>query len=338
MKINSKDFRVREGDEVNLRKWPTKVDPVYKSKEQYQKLLEEHVAQLSSQQQLLYASNRYAVLLIFQAMDAAGKDGAIRHVMSGVNPQGCQVFSFKHPSAAELEHDFLWRTTRDLPERGRIGIFNRSYYEEVLIVRVHPEILRSEAIPDTPHHDKKVWHDRYRSIVDLEKHLHVNGTRIIKFFLHLSKEEQRKRFLARIDEPEKNWKFSLADIEERKFWKHYMKAYEECLSCDKHRRRALVCRSRRRQGERSADRIADCPRYARRTQNDLSQKRAQSAGGIAVDPQAAREVTPRVGLKPPGAVDLSDDRLIEVWSRKGDATPKTISIASSKSKSASSTA
>ena len=151
MKIHSKDFRVREGDEVDLKKWPTKVDPVYKSKEQYQKLLEEHVAQLSSLQQLLYASNRYAVLLIFQAMDAAGKDGAIRHVMSGVNPQGCQVFSFKHPSAAELQHDFLWRTTRDLPERGRIGIFNRSYYEEVLIVRVHPEILRSEGLPDTPH-------------------------------------------------------------------------------------------------------------------------------------------------------------------------------------------
>ena len=185
---------------------------------------------MSSQQQLLYASNRHAVLLIFQAMDAAGKDGAIRHVMSGVNPQGCQVFSFKHPSATELEHDFLWRTTRDLPERGRIGIFNRSYYEEVLIVRVHPEILRSEAIPDTAHHDKKVWHDRYRSIVDFEKHLHSNGTRIIKFFLHLSKEEQRKRFLARIDEPDKNWKFSLADIQERKFWKQYMKAYEECLS------------------------------------------------------------------------------------------------------------
>jgi PPK2 family polyphosphate:nucleotide phosphotransferase len=169
-------------------------------------------------------------LLIFQAMDAAGKDGAIRHVMSGVNPQGCQVFSFKHPSAGELEHDFLWRTSRDLPERGRIGIFNRSYYEEVLIVRVHPEILGSEAIPDTPHHDKKVWHDRYRSIVDLEKHLHGNGIRIIKFYLHLSKEEQRKRFLARIDEPAKNWKFSLADVEERKFWKQYMKAYEECLS------------------------------------------------------------------------------------------------------------
>ena len=230
MKISSKDFRVREGDQVNLRKWSTKVKPTYKSKEQYHKLLGEHVAQLSAQQQLLYASNRYAVLLIFQAMDAAGKDGAIKHVMSGVNPQGCQVFSFKHPSAEELEHDFLWRTTRDLPERGRIGIFNRSYYEEVLIVRVHPEILRSEAIPDTLHKDKKIWRDRYCSIVDLEKHLHGNGTHIIKFYLHLSKEEQRKRFLERIDEPEKNWKFGVADIEERKFWKHYMKAYEECLS------------------------------------------------------------------------------------------------------------
>lgn len=230
MKINSKHFRVREGDEVDLRKWPTTVEPVYRSKEQYHQILEEHVAQLSAQQQLLYASNRYAVLLIFQAMDAAGKDGAIKHVMSGVNPQGCQVFSYKHPSAAELQHDFLWRTTRDLPERGRIGIFNRSYYEEVLIARVHPEILRSEGLPDAVLDEKTVWHDRFRSIVNLEKHLLVNGTRVVKFFLHLSKEEQRKRFIERIDEPEKNWKFSLADIEERKFWKDYMKAYEECLS------------------------------------------------------------------------------------------------------------
>ena len=230
MKISSKDFRIREGDQVNLRKWSTNVEPFYKSKKQYHKLLAEHVAQLAAQQQLLYASNRYAVLLIFQAMDAAGKDGAIKHVMSGVNPQGCQVFSFKHPSAEELEHDFLWRTTRDLPERGRIGIFNRSYYEEVLIARVHPEILRSEGLPDALHNEKTVWRDRYRSIVDLERHLHGNGTLIIKFYLHLSKEEQRKRFFERIDEPEKNWKFGVVDIEERKFWKHYMKAYEECLS------------------------------------------------------------------------------------------------------------
>jgi len=229
MKIHTKGFRVGQGDKVNLNKWPTRVDPVYKSKAQYKTLLEKHVARLSEMQQLHYASSRYAVLLIFQAMDAAGKDGAIRHVMSGVNPQGCQVFSFKHPSAAELEHDFLWRTTRDLPERGRIGIFNRSYYEEVLITRVHPEILQSEGLPDATQDDKDLWHDRYRSISDLEKHLHGNGTRIIKFFLHLSEDEQRKRFLARIDEPEKNWKFSMADIQERKFWKRYMKAYEECL-------------------------------------------------------------------------------------------------------------
>jgi PPK2 family polyphosphate:nucleotide phosphotransferase len=230
MKISSKDFRVREGDDVNLRKWPTFIDPVYKSKEHYQELLEEHVEQLSALQQLLYASDSYAVLLIFQAMDAAGKDGAIKHVMSGVNPQGCQVFSYSHPSPAELQHDFLWRTTRDLPQRGRIGIFNRSYYEEVLIVRVHPEILRSEGLPDPLLDQKTVWHDRYRSIVHLERHLHSNGTRIIKFYLHLSKEEQRKRFLQRIDEPNKNWKFSLADVEERKLWKQYMKAYEECLA------------------------------------------------------------------------------------------------------------
>ncbi len=230
MKLRSKDFRVRKGDEVNLRKWPTNVEPVYESKDQYHKLLGEHVARLSAQQQLLYASNRHAVLLIFQAMDAAGKDGAIQHVMSGVNPQGCQVFSYKHPSPAELQHDFLWRTTRDLPERGRIGIFNRSYYEEVLIARVHPEILRSEGLPDASLEEDKVWHDRYRSITNLERHLSGNGTRIVKFFLHLSKGEQRKRFIERIDAPEKNWKFSLADIEERKFWNDYMKAYAECLS------------------------------------------------------------------------------------------------------------
>jgi PPK2 family polyphosphate:nucleotide phosphotransferase len=160
-------------------------------------------------------------------MDAAGKDGVIKHVMSGVNPQGCQVFSFKHPSVTELQHDFLWRTTRDLPERGRIGIFNRSYYEEVLIARVHPQILIGEGIVDTDM--STIWHDRYRSIVNHEQHLHINGTRIMKFFLHLSKEEQRKRFLERIDKPEKNWKFSEADIQERQYWKEYMKAYEKCL-------------------------------------------------------------------------------------------------------------
>jgi PPK2 family polyphosphate:nucleotide phosphotransferase len=179
---------------------------------------------------MLYAHNRHALLLIFQAMDAAGKDGAIRHVMSGVNPQGCQVFSFKHPSAEELDHDFLWRTNRCLPERGRIGIFNRSYYEEVLIVRVHPEILRAQNLPDEMLEDGNLWKNRYRSINDLEQHLDRNGTRVVKFFLHLSKEEQRKRFLARIDDPDKNWKFSRADIAERKLWNEYMAAYESCLS------------------------------------------------------------------------------------------------------------
>ena len=221
---------MREGEEVQLKEWPTLVDPVYQSKKQYRKLLEAHVRELSALQHLHYASNRHAVLLIFQAMDAAGKDGAIRHVMSGVNPQGCQVFSFKHPSATELEHDFLWRTSQCLPERGRIGIFNRSYYEEVLIVRVHPEILRSQGLPDALVDEKTIWQQRYRSIVDFEHHLHRNGTRIIKFFLHLSEEEQRKRFIDRIDEPDKNWKFSFADIEERKCWKQYMEAYEACLS------------------------------------------------------------------------------------------------------------
>jgi PPK2 family polyphosphate:nucleotide phosphotransferase len=229
MSISAKEFRVREGQKVNLRKWPTNVEPVFRSKGHYQDTLQHDVAKLSSLQQVLYAADRYAILLIFQAMDAAGKDGVIKHVMSGVNPQGCQVFSFKHPSATELRHDFLWRTTRDLPERGRIGIFNRSYYEEVLIVRVHPEILRSQGLAEVPHDSESVWQERYRSIVDLERHLYRNGTRIIKFFLHLSKEEQRKRFLARIDAPEKNWKFSLADIAERGFWKQYMKAYGQCL-------------------------------------------------------------------------------------------------------------
>jgi PPK2 family polyphosphate:nucleotide phosphotransferase len=230
MKIDSKDFRVRPGEKVKLKDLPTMVKPFYQSKEQYHKFLEEHVEALSSLQQLHCASNRYALLLIFQAMDAAGKDGAIRHVMSGVNPEGCQVSSFKQPSAEELEHDFLWRTTGRLPARGQIGIFNRSYYEEVLVVRVHPEILRSQGLSPELRDEKTIWEERYRSIVDLESHLYRNGTRTIKVFLHLSQEEQRKRFLERIDEPDKNWKFSLADIHERKYWKHYMEAYEDCLN------------------------------------------------------------------------------------------------------------
>jgi PPK2 family polyphosphate:nucleotide phosphotransferase len=230
MKIDAEDFRVRPAEKVKLKDRPTVVKPFCESKKEYRELLEEHVAQLSALQQLHYASNRYALLLIFQGMDAAGKDGAIRHVLSGVNPQGCEVSSFKEPSAEELEHDFLWRTTCRLPERGRIGIFNRSYYEEVLVVRVHPEILRSQGLAEELRDEETIWEQRYGSIVDLERHLYRNGTRTVKIFLHLSKDEQRKRFLERIDEPDKNWKFSLADIHERKYWKDYMAAYGDCLN------------------------------------------------------------------------------------------------------------
>jgi PPK2 family polyphosphate:nucleotide phosphotransferase len=230
MKIKCDQFRVREDEKVKLKKWDTRATPFYKSKDNYQEILEAHIVEMSRLQNLLYANGRYALLLIFQAMDAAGKDGAIKHVMSGINPQGCEVFSFKHPSATELAHDFLWRTVVSLPERGRIGIFNRSYYEEVLIVRVYPEILQAEDLPEELVNKDKIWDHRYESILNLEKHLHRNGTRIVKFFLHLSKEEQRKRFLERIDDPHKNWKLSADDIRERNLWKDYTKAYEECLS------------------------------------------------------------------------------------------------------------
>jgi PPK2 family polyphosphate:nucleotide phosphotransferase len=229
MKIHLKSFRVSSPGSINLKKWPTRIDPVFASKADYDHILAAHVASLSALQKVHYAANTHAVLVIFQAMDAAGKDGAIRHVMSGVNPQGCQVVSFKQPSATELEHDFLWRTTCHLPERGQIGIFNRSYYEDVLIVRVHRDKLQAEGLPDPDHHDGKLWKDRYRSINDFERHLHANGTRIVKIFLHLSKDEQRTRFIARIDDPDKNWKFSPADIAERAFWKHYRTAYEDCI-------------------------------------------------------------------------------------------------------------
>jgi PPK2 family polyphosphate:nucleotide phosphotransferase len=230
MRIKSTDYQVSPQSQVDLKKRPTLVRPGYRTKGEYRDMLSAHVKELCARQEVLYASNRYALLMIFQAMDAAGKDGAIAHVMSGINPQGCRVSSFKHPSAEELKHDFLWRTTRELPERGQIGIFNRSYYEEVLIARVHPEILRAEGLSDELRDEKSIWRDRYRSIVDLERHLTRNGTRIIKFFLHLSKEEQRRRFIKRIETPEKNWKFSSADIAERHYWKDYMKAYEKCLS------------------------------------------------------------------------------------------------------------
>jgi len=228
MKIDPDDFHVAPSANVKLHKRPTLIRPFYKSNEHYQELLGRHAEHLRSLQNVLYASNRCALLVIFQAMDAAGKDGMIKHVMSGVNPQGCQVYSFQHPSAEELKHDFLWRCARVLPERGRIGIFNRSYYEEVLIVRVHPEILRSERVPDAGREDD-TWEERYQSITDFERHLHRNGTRVLKFFLHISKEEQRERLLARIDDAEKNWKFSMADIEERRHWKDYMQAYQACL-------------------------------------------------------------------------------------------------------------
>ena len=236
MKFNVDRFRVAQGKKVDLTQWPTLTAPVYKSEDHYAELLQEYVGTIGAQQQLLNASASYAVLVIFQAMDAGGKDGAIGHVMTGINPQGCQVSSFKAPSEQELKHDFLWRAVRELPERGRIGIFNRSYYEDVLVVRVHPEKLRNQGLPIPRRGDNEVWHERYRSIVELERHLHANSTRIVKIFLHISKEEQRKRLLQRIDVPEKNWKIRPEDIEERKFWPDYMKVYGKCLTATSTRR------------------------------------------------------------------------------------------------------
>jgi PPK2 family polyphosphate:nucleotide phosphotransferase len=227
-KVLAKTFRVRHGSGFRLRD----VDPDetlgLSSKERAADLLAEGVDRLAALQEKLYAQNRWAVLLIFQAMDAAGKDSTIKHVMSGVNPQGCQVFSFKAPSAEELDHTFLWRTSRCLPERGRIGIFNRSYYEEVLVVRVHPELLQRQQLPEglvTRH----IWKERFEDIVAQERHLSRNGMRILKFFLHVSPEEQRRRFLDRLEEPAKNWKFSLGDVAERRRWDAYMHAYEEMI-------------------------------------------------------------------------------------------------------------
>jgi PPK2 family polyphosphate:nucleotide phosphotransferase len=230
MPPDTEAYRVPPGQKVKLKHWPTAVDALYRDEGDYKRQLGTHVERLAELQNLLYAHNRYSLLLIFQAMDAAGKDSIIKHVMSGVNPQGCQVFSFKHPSAQELDHDFLWRTSQCLPERGRIGIFNRSYYEEVLIVRVHPEILEAQSLPKETMRASKIWPERFASINNLERHLHRNGTRVIKFFLHLSKEEQRQRFLARLDDPAKNWKFSAADLDERELWPKYMQAYREALT------------------------------------------------------------------------------------------------------------
>jgi PPK2 family polyphosphate:nucleotide phosphotransferase len=229
LKCRLNDFRVAPGKNVNLSKWPTQVKPISTSKKHYRKLLEEYREEISDLQRVLYAHDRYALLLIFQGMDTAGKDGAIRHVLSGVNPQGCQVFSFKQPSSEELDHDFLWRTNMRLPERGRIGIFNRSYYEEVLIARVLPQVLAGQRLPAECVNPKTLWRERFQDIVNLEDYLHRNGTRVIKFFLHLSKEEQRQRFLARIDKSDKNWKLSPADIEMRGRWDDFQHAYADCL-------------------------------------------------------------------------------------------------------------
>ncbi len=222
-------FRLPPDRKVSLARRAACVSPLYTSKKHYRTLLDDGRKELSDLQNVLYAHDRYAVLVIFQGMDAAGKDGAIRHVMSGVNPQGCQVFSFKQPSSEELDHDFLWRTNKRLPERGRIGVFNRSYYEEVVIAKVRPDVLARQRLPAECVDPKTIWKERYRDIVNLEDYLHRNGTRVIKFFLHLSKEEQRKRFLARIDEPDKNWKLSPADIEVRKEWDAFQGAYADCL-------------------------------------------------------------------------------------------------------------
>jgi PPK2 family polyphosphate:nucleotide phosphotransferase len=203
--------------------------PKAERKERAHEILTEDVTALAEAQEKLYAADSWSLLVIFQAMDAAGKDGTIKHVMSGINPQGCQVYSFKHPSAEELDHDFLWRCNKALPERGRIGIFNRSYYEEVLIVKVHPELVSAQRIPGSDPREKKFWQNRYDDIREFETHLARNGTAIVKFFLNVSKEEQRQRLLDRINEPEKHWKFSAGDVAEREYWDDYMAAYEECL-------------------------------------------------------------------------------------------------------------
>jgi len=226
----SKPFRISKGKDFRLKK----VDPVdtlgFKSedKPKAQEVLKDGIEVLAELQDKLYAQDQWALLLIFQAMDAAGKDGAIKHVMSGINPQGCQVFSFKAPSREEMDHDYLWRCTKSLPERGRIGIFNRSYYEETLVVRVHKEILDNRRLPKELI-TKKIWDGRFQDIRNFEKYLSRNGTIVRKFFLHVSKDEQKKRFLARIDNPDKNWKFSSADAMERGHWDDYMKAYEEMI-------------------------------------------------------------------------------------------------------------
>ncbi len=221
-------YRITDGDKFRLKDHDPADTNGLKDKRQAQGLLEDGIELLSHMQEKLYAQDRWALLLIFQAMDAAGKDGAIKHVMSGVNPQGCEVFSFKSPSNEELNHDYLWRTHKCIPARGKIGIFNRSYYEEVLVVRVHAPFLKAQKLPDRPI-TKQIWEERYEDINALERYLTRNGVVIRKFFLHVSKKEQKKRFLERLEDSKKNWKFSMADVQERSFWKDYQEAYEEMI-------------------------------------------------------------------------------------------------------------
>jgi PPK2 family polyphosphate:nucleotide phosphotransferase len=230
-------FRLKPGKKVRLKDHDTgwaqtrELKELGKEavKERAREILDKNLEDLAEAQELLYADDRYAVLIVLQAMDAAGKDGTIKHVMSGVNPQGCQVFSFKKPSAEELDHNFLWRYMIRLPERGRIGIFNRSYYEDVLVVKVHPELLDPRKLPPGKH-GKSFWEARYEDITSFERHLVRNGTLVLKFFLHVSKSEQKRRFLERLERPEKNWKFSTSDLPERGFWSDYMDAYEDALA------------------------------------------------------------------------------------------------------------
>jgi PPK2 family polyphosphate:nucleotide phosphotransferase len=228
--MNTDKFLVKEGSKLDLKKHATDFTGDYTDKKQAVKDLEENVQKMRKLQDVLYADDTQSLLIIFQAMDAAGKDGAIEHVMSGVNPQGCHVVSFKQPSAEERDHDYLWRCQKALPARGMIGIFNRSHYEEVLVVRVHPEILAGSQIPVAVKNDKDIWKKRFEHIRDWEQHLTENGTHILKFFLNVSKDEQKQRFLDRINEPEKNWKFAMGDVKERGHWDEYMKAYTEALA------------------------------------------------------------------------------------------------------------
>lgn len=227
--MDTSDFQVKEGKKLDLKDFSTDSTGKYNDKDEAAQDLQKNIEKMAELQDKLYAQNNHALLLVFQAMDAAGKDGAIKHVMSGLNPQGCHVTAFKQPSAEELDHDFMWRTTKALPERGRIGIFNRSYYEEVLVVRVHPNILQFQQLPAGFADDKDIWDKRLNDIKNFESFLSRQGTHVMKFYLHVSKDEQKKRFLERIDQPEKNWKFSAGDVKERAFWDDYMHAYTEAM-------------------------------------------------------------------------------------------------------------